>query len=105
MGDKKRLQLILKGEWYDLIDRGIKKEEYREIKEFWNNRFINGKIKIGGELFKPSDIFITFQLGYRNPKVMHFECSGLQTKTGRTEWGAEPNKKYHVLKLGKRIWK
>lgn len=103
--NKAKLNLILKREWYDLIEQGIKKEEYRELKQFWNKRFINGQIKIGGQLYKPSEIFITFQLGYRNPKFMHFECTGYEIRNGRSEWGAEPNNKYHVLKLGNRIWK
>ena len=101
---KAKLQLVLKRQWYDLIDAGPKHEEYLEIKDFWNKRFIDGRIKIGGVLYKPSEIFITFQLGYNKPKFMHYECDGLKIKTGRTEWGAEPNKEYHVLKLGKRIW-
>lgn len=28
----KTLHLVLKSKWYDMIDRGKKKEEYREIK-------------------------------------------------------------------------
>ena len=103
--EKQRLHLILKKEWYDLIDSGIKNEEYREIKNYWNARFVHGQIKIGGKLFKPSEIYITFQLGYKNTNIMHFECKDLDIKMGCKEWGAEPNKKYHVLKLGKRIWK
>tara|TARA_R110000868_G_scaffold289369_1_gene549502 strand:- start:2027 stop:2341 length:315 start_codon:yes stop_codon:yes gene_type:complete len=103
--EKQRLHLVLKKQWYDLIDSGIKKEEYREIKNYWNARFIDGQIKIGGKLFKPSEIYITFQLGYTNVHRIHFECTGLEITKGKLEWGAEKNNTYHVLKLGKRIWK
>ena len=88
-----------------MIESGIKKEEYREIKKYWCARFIDGQFKIGGKLYKPSEIFITFQLGYNNPKYMHFECTGLDITIGKKEWGAIDNTQYHVLKLGNRIWK
>lgn len=32
---KKKLTLPLKGEWFDMIKSGIKKEEYREINPYW----------------------------------------------------------------------
>lgn len=32
------LYLPLKSEWYNLIESGIKKEEYREIKPYWIKR-------------------------------------------------------------------
>ena len=102
---KQRLHLILKKQWYDLIESGIKKEEYREIKNYWNARFIDGHVKIGGKLFKPSEIYITFQLGYNKINCMHYECQELEIRQGKIEWGAEKNNTYHVLKLGKRIWK
>ncbi len=31
----KKLTLPLKGEWFDMIKSGIKKEEYREINPYW----------------------------------------------------------------------
>ena len=49
----KTLHLNLKAKWYDMIESGIKKEEYREIKPFWEKRLFekfqhideNGEIK------------------------------------------------------------
>lgn len=32
------LVLSLKQEWFDLIKAGIKKEEYRELKPYWQKR-------------------------------------------------------------------
>lgn len=37
----KVLDLPLKKEWYNMIESGIKKEEYREIKPHWCNRFLD----------------------------------------------------------------
>ena len=36
----KILHLNLKAKWYDMIESGIKKEEYREIKPFWEKGFL-----------------------------------------------------------------
>lgn len=35
MKEKKILYLSLKKEWYNLIDGGLKTEDYREIKPYW----------------------------------------------------------------------
>ena len=32
------LDLPIKSKWYEMIENGIKKEEYREIKEYWEKR-------------------------------------------------------------------
>lgn len=34
----KILELPLKKEWYNMIESGEKREEYREIKPYWQNR-------------------------------------------------------------------
>lgn len=36
----KTLPLPLKKEWYNMIESGVKTEEYREIKPYWINRLI-----------------------------------------------------------------
>jgi len=43
---KKILHLTLKKKWFDLIKEGKKKEEYREIKPYWEKRLCE-KIEIG----------------------------------------------------------
>ena len=35
----KTLTLPLKKKWFDMIKTGVKKEEYRERKDYWFNRF------------------------------------------------------------------
>ena len=37
----KILYLNLKAKWYDMIESGFKKEEYREIKDYWIKRLDN----------------------------------------------------------------
>lgn len=35
----KTLHLTLNKKWFDMIAAGVKKEEYREIKPYWERRF------------------------------------------------------------------
>jgi hypothetical protein len=39
--EQKILYLTLKGKWYDMIEAGIKPEEYRDIKPFWIKRLFD----------------------------------------------------------------
>ena len=35
------LSLVLKGEWYDLIEAGTKRQEYRDCSDYWTKRLEN----------------------------------------------------------------
>lgn len=128
----KTLQLNLKRQWYDMILSGDKKEEYREITEYWTKRIFQEKGKLNYLLFIENllhDRFtmkldfsltsddwklkfpernlefhdtITFSNGYaKNRPQFEIELKGIEIREGKTEWGAEKNVKYFVLKLGK----
>ena len=89
----KTLKLVLKKKWYDMIASGEKKEEYREITDYWIKR-------ISGKGYK----FVTFYLGYaKNRPSMTFEMQTPLIGTGIPQWGADLGKKYFVLRLGRRI--
>ena len=100
------LFLVLKSKWFNLIECGDKKEEYRELNKYWLNHLcqleydnydnICGKIKD----YK----YVVFQLGYKkDAKQMLFDIHDITIDYGNSDWGAEDNKKYFVIKLGKRI--
>ena len=40
----KKLNLVLTAKWFDMIASGIKKEEYREIKQFFIKRFCQDRL-------------------------------------------------------------
>lgn len=87
------LTLPIKKKWFDMIKSGEKKEEYREIKPYYDIRF-----KIDPP-FESDFESIIFRNGYRkdSPKI---KCYCLIYRDyGKIEWGAEPNKKYYVLKI------
>lgn len=126
------LHLSLKAQWYDMIESGIKKEEYREIKPFWcarllldgferkwSNAYWRGYIgnfnqeaseelkqrmkdRLGFHLlFQEYDV-VKFSYGYTK-RTMSFAIESISIDKGNTEWGAEGEKEYFVIKLGERI--
>lgn len=46
------LTLPIKKKWFDMIVSGEKKEEYREIKPYYDSRFMNafGFLNVGGQM-------------------------------------------------------
>lgn len=94
----KVLQLTLKKKWFDLIKSGVKKEEYREIKRYWETRFAVMLVN------KQHYDAILFKNGYsKNAPRFTIELKGIRIGTGKSEWGAEKDKKYFVLELGEII--
>ena len=105
------LHLNLKYKWFKMIFLGIKKEEYRALTPYWDKRLCNiGSVnrslnlifngKLPENTFKEWDT-ITFSNGYsRDRPQFEIEFKGIEIREGNPEWGAEPGKKYFVLKLG-----
>lgn len=70
------LTLPIKKKWFDMIVSGEKKEEYREIKPYYDSRFMNafGFLLVGGqmvygeaapeEIRKPWPVLVVFRNGY-----------------------------------------
>ncbi len=107
------LILPIKRKWFDMILSGEKKEEYREIKTYYESRlpagfgyfFTGGKLeaahKFNCGLQKSveagHETTVMFRNGYgKNSPSFVARCT-LSVGTGREEWGAEPGKKYFVL--------
>jgi hypothetical protein len=115
------LTLPIQKKWYDMILSGEKKEEYREIKEYYESRFQN---LFGAVTIYPSSIFsdrseyellqgeavpeeikkegiqeIIFRNGYsKNSKEIKARCR-LRIGKGRPQWGASPDKQYYILEI------
>lgn len=92
-----------------MIKSGQKTEEYREMKQYWDDRLlIKSKFqpepgRIGYDGFKVFDA-VEFRNGYsKNAPRFMVEFIGTSIDKGNTQWGAEPGKIYWVIKLGKRI--
>lgn|SRR5574344_215570 len=119
MNSNTELNLILKKKWYEAIQSGIKKEEYREIKPYWIYRLCfefetderchtcNGDHcaeclhRNGDKIeFKKFDT-VRFHYGYTN-KTMLFTIEGITIGHGHSEWGA-PNEEVFIIRLGRRL--
>lgn len=105
------LILPIKKKWFDMILSGEKKEEYREIKPYYDSRLANafGFILVAGqmvygecvpeEIRKEWPVPVIFRNGYgsNSPQVKAY-CN-LKFGKGKSEWGAEPGKMYYVLEI------
>jgi hypothetical protein len=128
----KILYLPLKAKWYEMIESGVKTEEYREIKPYWCDRLLSG-YSIGRDYWnevlprvfdnvdKTKEIptndalyhLLVWNYGLRNythvkfsygytKRTMTFEIESITIGKGKQEWGA-PNEDVFIIKLGKRL--
>ncbi len=98
--------LTLKRKWFDMILSGVKTDEYREMKPYWEKRFIN---YFGRYYDFSQDVTqlvwnnqiknIVFRNGYGNDKPQFTAECTISEGYGKEEWGAEKDKKYYVLKI------
>jgi hypothetical protein len=121
----KVLHLTLKKKWFDMIASGEKTEEYREIKRYWADRltyhehhdritcensladeiYADQHRRIGTGVFKNLFDVVEFKNGYRkDAPVVRFKFKQITWGGGVPNWGAEPGKKYFVIKLGEKIF-
>lgn len=74
----KVLDLVLKHQWFDLIESGVKREEYREIKPFYERRFSRYSYDV-----------VRFRRGYTKQTLL-FQIESIKRGVGKPEWGAPP---------------
>lgn len=118
------LHLPLKKEWYEMIESGVKTEEYRDLSEYWISRLtrygddekLNGrlyanflstspnvlKLNIEGGIMRLVEFeAVKFSYGYTK-RTMTFQCDGVSIGKGKAEWGA-PDNDVFIIKLGKKL--
>lgn len=104
----KTLHLTLKRKWFDMIASGEKKEEYRDIKEYWENRLIDRRVIdevdmlefTHGKGLKEFDT-ITFRHGYaKNAPTVTVECLGISIGPAKPEWSDNWQGNVFIIKLG-----
>lgn len=105
------LRLTLKKKWFDMYVDGIKKEEYRQIKDYWVNRLIEGgdpanwtKKDGDGIQWKEFDL-VEFKNGYgKNAPTITFEFKGIDIGEAVPEWSDNWKGDLFRIKVGKRIY-
>lgn len=99
----KTLHLILKSKWYDMIDRGEKKEEYREIKPYWGKRLVEEPMdEDSGHVFFRDYDCVCFHKGYTSV-TMTFKINEMTIGIGNMRWGAPTDIPVFIIKLGERV--
>lgn len=107
---KNTLHLNLKKQWFDMILSGEKKEEYRDITDYWRNRIIEHSESENIEGYfnflhhgKSFDT-VTFSNGYSKTRPQfEVELKDIRVGFGNLNWGAIPEVQYFVLELGEII--
>jgi hypothetical protein len=122
------LYLTLKKKWFDMIASGEKREEYREIKEYWLKRLfrhndyaildqqmldeviyeINNKPYTTNELYdlagwSPKRFnFVCFRKGYaKDAPEIWCRCEGIEIKQAKSEWSDNAKGYFFTIELGK----
>ena len=107
------LHLTLKKKRFDMIASGEKKEEYREIKPYWEKRLasFHPDAAVGGDFYNKHHpgcyVFrrfdaIMFRNGYgKNSPTMLVECKGITYGTAYPEWSDNWKGNVFIIKLGK----
>jgi hypothetical protein len=118
----KTLHLTLKKKWFDMIASGEKKEEYREVKPYWINRFtwheyhkaINNLHTLHNEIFSNShsvpdnDVIknrfydlVQFRNGYaKDAPTITVQCLGIEIGPAKPGWSDNWQGDVFVIKLG-----
>ena len=95
------LTLTLKKKWFDMIASGEKKEEYREIKDYWTKRLEDNPLVMFTPNFRKFDK-IKFKNGYsKDAPMMIVECLGIDFGYSKPKWCDGVEDMFYVIKLGK----
>ena len=93
--------------WYDIIEKGIKTEEYREIKKLGLSVSQDmipyySLLEMGQAINQKGYTHVRFRRGYTS--TMLFELKDIVIGKGNIEWGADQGNNVFILKLGNRIY-
>jgi len=105
----KTIHLPLYAIYYDLIECGKKRAEYRKITPFWQKRICQrygrncGATCRGCIIFTPKPYTrVCFRYGYTK-RTMLFHLAAIKVGKGRANWGAPSEEDVFIFKLGERI--
>lgn len=105
------LHLPLMAKWYDMIESGVKPEEYRAKKPYWIKRLCDMPVQYIEEdpcsnclLCAGMSRFsrVCFSYGYTKRR-MTWELERIRIGYGNPEWGAPKDEEVFIIKLGRRI--
>jgi hypothetical protein len=115
-----KLKLVLKYKWYDFIETGIKKHEYRSVKpsivrllfkvpkhytveQFTKQLIEHPADPLLWQYLKPIED-VVFYRGYSSDrKQMQLKVTGIEIGTAKPEWSDNWQGNVFIIKLGKII--
>lgn len=111
--EEKILYLSLKKEWFDLIKAGVKREEYREMKPYWEKRLVKKteSIRLYNSPWEQpcTDMVkytfkkfthVVFRNGYGDKKpMMKFKITKMSIGEGNPELGAPKGEDVFIIKF------
>lgn len=95
------LILPIKKQWFDMIARGEKTEEYREIKPYYRTRFQNIDLLDSNGFASGRWSIIGLRNGYSRNSPTLIVTVILDIGEGVTQWGAKEGEIYYILKIAK----
>lgn len=103
-GECSVMTLLMAYPWYDMIDRGEKLEEYREVTRYYASRIIRWQ---GNFIRKPQlrHLVLAFQRGYNKPSMwfeLNLGCTFKRKGIEHPEWG-EWEEGHYVFVLDERV--
>lgn len=122
----KELRLPLIRKYFDMTNPDEKKEDYRNINEYWIKRLFDikkmptwgindfirefqyhknelGLIEKIGKKFDVNVMTLGYPRKDDKTRIKKYEHAGIEIRTGKPEWGAEPGRIYFVIKHGMEI--
>lgn len=91
----KKLHLVLAGRWYDAIARGDKTSEYRECKQYWNDRLG----RVARDIDSGVRYSVVFHRGY-TARTMEFVIDSVAVTTAKNDLNLP---RVWEIKLGMRV--
>lgn len=98
------LVLPIKAKWLKMIIEGEKKEEYREINNYWTKRLLKeefwSSVQMPVNKYEMQYCFnVILRNGYNSLSPMARVTVYLTEGIGKTEWGAPENKRVYILHI------
>lgn len=100
----KILELPLKKEWYNMIESGDKREEYRAIKPYWSKRLVGVDKPLFSHRYgyQHANVIgythVRFRYGYTK-RTMLYKIDEITIGRGKPNWGAPTDIDVFIIKF------
>lgn len=96
--EKKTLYLTLTKKWFDMVKSGKKREEYREIKQYWTARICK-RNEHGRYEIQHFD-YVEFRHGYKGTEPpLRYRVTDITIGKGNPSLGAPVDKRVFIIKF------